>query len=243
MMHNFLFTKNIPNLGTGNDVRYLWLTIHTKNYASTKGLLNREQENDDAIKPQLDLLKRSRREYQFVALSNIIIENWRARGEGEYADVPSERLPTPKSLPSPQRKNEARNFPNPAVLFQRKLYVIKDENLYGLKVTKARTTKYAMSIDRIFHVDDKVEDIQLSWQSLHAVDVDHHRALSHDWVSPVWVDMEVIWHGYVWFMVAQITLLLVYMNTFRFDKFATGSTMYTSSLWCGLSNDAETFTS
>ncbi|OWZ15865.1 hypothetical protein PHMEG_00010422 [Phytophthora megakarya] len=51
-----------------------------------KELLNGEQKNDDAIKPQLDLLERSRREDQFFALSNIIIENWRARGESEYAD-------------------------------------------------------------------------------------------------------------------------------------------------------------
>ncbi|OWZ15864.1 hypothetical protein PHMEG_00010421 [Phytophthora megakarya] len=49
--------------------------------------------------------------------------------------------------------------------FNADYYVVDDENLYGVKVTKARTTKYAKSIDGTLQVDDKVEDIQLSWLS------------------------------------------------------------------------------
>ncbi|OWZ02328.1 Helitron helicase [Phytophthora megakarya] len=55
--------------------------LNYRKWRQKKGLLNREQENDEAIKPLLDLLKRSRREDQFFALSNTIIEIWRARCE------------------------------------------------------------------------------------------------------------------------------------------------------------------
>ncbi|OWZ05737.1 hypothetical protein PHMEG_00022112 [Phytophthora megakarya] len=64
--------------------------------------------------------------------------------------------------------------------FNEDYYVVYDENLYSLKVTKALTTKYTKSVNGILHVEDKFEDIQLSYQSLRAVDVEHHRALFHD---------------------------------------------------------------
>ncbi|OWY95740.1 hypothetical protein PHMEG_00034177 [Phytophthora megakarya] len=83
--------------------------------------------------------------------------------------------------------------------------------------TTIRTTKYAKFLNGILHVEDKVEDIQLSYKFLHAVDVEHHRVLFHDWASPIWTDLEVMWYAYGWFVVAQLTLLLVCMNATRFD--------------------------
>ncbi|OWY92702.1 LOW QUALITY PROTEIN: hypothetical protein PHMEG_00038183, partial [Phytophthora megakarya] len=75
--------------------------------------------------------------------------------------------------------------------FTANYYVVNDESLYGLKVAKARTTKYAKHPNIILHFEDKVEHIQLSYQSLHAVDAEHHRALFHDWASPIWTDLEL----------------------------------------------------
>ncbi|OWZ22812.1 hypothetical protein PHMEG_0002432 [Phytophthora megakarya] len=72
--------------------------------------------------------------------------------------------------------------------FNADYYVVNDENLNALTKTKARTTKYAKSINGILDVEDKVEDIQLSYQSLHAVDVEHHRALFHNWASFSYLD-------------------------------------------------------
>ncbi|OWY95148.1 hypothetical protein PHMEG_00034925 [Phytophthora megakarya] len=60
-------------------------------------------------------------------------------------------------------------------------YAVNDENLYGLKVTKVRTTKYAKSLKGILHVEGK---------SLLAVDVEHHKAIFRDWTSPIWTDLE-----------------------------------------------------
>ncbi|OWZ16810.1 hypothetical protein PHMEG_0009340 [Phytophthora megakarya] len=59
------------------------------------------------------------------------------------------------------------------------------------RVYMARTTKYAKHPNGILHFEDKVEDIQLSYQSLHAVDAEHHRALFHDWASPIWTGLEI----------------------------------------------------
>ncbi|OWZ01999.1 hypothetical protein PHMEG_00026521, partial [Phytophthora megakarya] len=78
--------------------------------------------------------------------------------------------------------------------FNADYYVVNDENLYGLKVTKARTTKYAKSLNGILHVEDKVEDIQLLYQSLHVTAVEHHRALFQDWGSSIWTDLELCYH-------------------------------------------------
>ncbi|OWY95741.1 hypothetical protein PHMEG_00034178 [Phytophthora megakarya] len=58
----------------------------SKKIEREKGLLNKKQEYDDAIKPHLYLLERSRSEDQLFALSKTITENWWARGEGGYTD-------------------------------------------------------------------------------------------------------------------------------------------------------------
>ncbi|OWY96201.1 hypothetical protein PHMEG_00033592 [Phytophthora megakarya] len=239
----------------------------------------RKQEYDDVIKPQLDLLERSRSEDQFFALSKTIMENWQARDEGGYADWLEEQyLSDPWDLWFITASNKAGIVANqnpieahhssikkvaaghlraailhvlaatlPKILihcgrdgsmipirtfapglitediyvaakalcksenhyprhkgkikhaiaqiqryyFTANYYVVNDDSLYGLKVAKARTTKYAKHPHEIFHFEDKVGDIQLSYQSLHAVDAEHHRALFHDWASPIWTDLEI----------------------------------------------------
>ncbi|OWY90131.1 hypothetical protein PHMEG_00041877, partial [Phytophthora megakarya] len=78
-----------------------------------KGLLNRKEEYDDVIKPQLDLLERSRSEDQFFALSKTITENWRSRGEGGYADWLEEQyLSDPWDLWFITASNKAGIVPN-----------------------------------------------------------------------------------------------------------------------------------
>ncbi|OWZ19311.1 hypothetical protein PHMEG_0006460 [Phytophthora megakarya] len=189
-----------------------------------KGLLNRKQEYNDAIKSQLDLLECSRSEGQFFALSNTIIGNWRARNlwfitaSNKAGIIPNQNpieahsnsikkvatghiraailyvlaaalpkiliycggdgsmIPIRSIAPGPIKeyiyvaatalcKSEITTF---ATKEKRSTqlpkfddyYVVNDENLYGLKVTKVRTTKYTKSLNGILHVEDKIRLIR-----------------------------------------------------------------------------------
>ncbi|KAE9012577.1 hypothetical protein PR002_g14765 [Phytophthora rubi] len=70
--------------------------------------------------------------------------------------------------------------------FNSDYYLIHDGNLYGQKVTHARTSLYAKSLEGGLKKDEVVNNIQLAYQSLHAVDILTRESIEHDWASPIW---------------------------------------------------------
>ncbi|EGZ30780.1 hypothetical protein PHYSODRAFT_470265 [Phytophthora sojae] len=75
--------------------------------------------------------------------------------------------------------------------FNADYYLIHDENLYGQKVTHTRTSRYAKSFEGVLKKDEVVNSIQLSYQSLHAVDIVSRTPIEHDWASPMWTIEEI----------------------------------------------------
>ncbi|KAE9015272.1 hypothetical protein PR003_g15821 [Phytophthora rubi] len=99
--------------------------------------------------------------------------------------------------------------------FNSDYYLIHDGNLYGQKVTHARTSLYAKSLEGVLKKDEVVNNIQLAYQSLHAVDILTRESIEHDWASPIWTIEEVSVYVCVqWFIAVS---LIVCMRVSAYD--------------------------
>jgi len=70
--------------------------------------------------------------------------------------------------------------------FNSRYYVVRDDNLHSLKVTANRTNTYKRSLRGVLRRNEKVENIQLRYQSLHVVKVTKRVPFDHDWSKPSW---------------------------------------------------------
>ncbi|EGZ23189.1 hypothetical protein PHYSODRAFT_457828, partial [Phytophthora sojae] len=82
-----------------------------------------------------------------------------------------------------------RHYASGSYYFNSDYYVVRDDNLHGLKVNAHRVKTYKASLDGTLKKDEKVENIQLRNLSLHAVEV-----LDRVWDNPSWSleEIEVI---------------------------------------------------
>ncbi|EGZ28043.1 hypothetical protein PHYSODRAFT_471325 [Phytophthora sojae] len=70
--------------------------------------------------------------------------------------------------------------------FNQRYYIVRDDNVHGLKVNASRTKTYESSLSGSLKDDEIVENVQLRYLSLHKVTVLDRLPYEHDWNSPLW---------------------------------------------------------
>ncbi|EGZ24112.1 hypothetical protein PHYSODRAFT_480397, partial [Phytophthora sojae] len=88
--------------------------------------------------------------------------------------------------PNHQRKSQRVINRIQEYYFNSDYYVVRDDNLHGLKVNAHRVKTYKASLDGTLKKDEKVENIQLRYLSLHTVEVLDRVTFDHAWDNPSW---------------------------------------------------------
>ncbi|EGZ28343.1 hypothetical protein PHYSODRAFT_475914 [Phytophthora sojae] len=73
-----------------------------------------------------------------------------------------------------------------AYYFNQRYYIVRDDNVHGLKVNASRTKTYERSVSGSLKDDEIVENVQFRYLSLHKVAVLDRLPYEHDWNSPLW---------------------------------------------------------
>ncbi|KAF1782722.1 hypothetical protein GQ600_24299 [Phytophthora cactorum] len=102
--------------------------------------------------------------------------------------VPAELLQAAIELcsdgPTHKRKSRRPIQSIQTYFFNERYYVIRDDNVHGLKVTAGRTKTYRRSVDGPLKEDEIVENVQLRYLSLHMAKVLDRAPYEHNWSSP-----------------------------------------------------------
>ncbi|EGZ09147.1 hypothetical protein PHYSODRAFT_525930 [Phytophthora sojae] len=73
-----------------------------------------------------------------------------------------------------------------AYYFNQRYYIVRGDNVHGLKVNASRTKTYESSLSGSLKSDEIVENVQLRYLSLHKMTVLDRLPYEHDWYSPLW---------------------------------------------------------